>query len=206
MQPARLFTPLIRAFTWHRRWFAAILVVVAVTAGLNALSARASGAVAVVVTATAVPGGATLTADQLTVAWLPADAVPADALTSPQDAVGTEAVVDLPARTVVSPAVLLSDRPAVAPGKVALPIRFSDSSLAGVLSVGCHLDVLGPAAEGSGFSVIAGDVRVIALPTPAAGSPLGGGGSPLVLVEVDQAQAVAISAAAAGTGLSFALR
>jgi Flp pilus assembly protein CpaB len=206
MQPARSLTPLIRAFTWHRRWFAAILAVLAVAAGLNAVSARASGAVAVVITTAAVPAGTTLAADQLRVTWLPADAVPDDALTSPEAAVGAEAVVGLPARAVIIPGMLLSDHPAVTPGKVALPIRFSDASLVGVLSVGCHLDVLGPASSGDGFSVIAGDVRVLAIPSPAATSPLGGGGSPLVLVEVDQPQAVAISAAAAGTGLSFALR
>ena len=206
MQPAQVFTPLIRAFTWHRRWFAAILAALAVAAGLNVLSARASGAVAVVVTTVAVPAGTRLSADQLTLTWLAADAVPDGAITTTAGAVGAEAVVSLPPRTALSPSLLLSDRPAVASGKVALPIRFSDASLAGVLSVGCHLDVLGPDATGHGFSVIAGDVRVIALPAPVGSSPLGGGGNPLVLVEVDQTQAVAISAAAAGSGLGFALR
>ena len=206
MQPARFLTPLIRAFRWHRRWFAAILAVLAVSAGLNAVSARASGAVAVAVTSRAVPAGTALTADQLTLAWLPADAVPTGALTSSDAAVGAEAVISLPPRTVIIPGLLLGDRPQVTAGKVALPIRFSDASLAGVLRVGSRLDVLGPAPGGNGFTVIAGDVRVIALPTAEATSPLGGGGSPLVVVEVDQSQAVAISAAAAGSGLSFALR
>jgi Flp pilus assembly protein CpaB len=206
MQPARILTPLIRAFRWHRRWFAAILAVLAVTAGLNAVSARASGAVAVVVTSRAVPAGTTLTADQLTLAWLPRDAISAGALTDPEAVVGSEAVINLPPRTVIIPGLLLGDRPEVAAGKVALPIRFSDASLAAVLTVGSRLDVLGPAPGGNGFTVIAGDVRVIALPAAQATSPLGGGGSPLVVVEVDQAQAVAISAAAAGSGLSFALR
>ena len=43
MKRAGFLTPLVRAFRWHRRWFAAIFAAIAVLAGLSAINAGTQG-------------------------------------------------------------------------------------------------------------------------------------------------------------------
>ncbi|MBI5028654.1 MAG: hypothetical protein HZB48_07600 [Actinobacteria bacterium] len=201
----RLIDPLRRAFRWHRRGIAALLVAVAVLSGLAAVGPRSSGGVAVVIAARTVPGGATLTPSDLTVALLPPQVVPEGAEGDPGQLVGRTVVVDVPERQALTASVLLDGAGGVGPGLLALPVTFGTTGTVSLLRTGQRLDVLGASAAGSGFGVIAAGVRVVAI-APSDAGLLGGTDPPLVLLEVTSAQAAAVAAAMSVSGLSFALR
>jgi len=207
VHPARLIDSLVRAFRWHRRWFAAILAAVAVLATLDALSPAASGTVSVVVAAHEIAGGSTIAASDLEVLPFPASVVADGAFDDPSGLVGKEVVVTIPARRPLTGADLLDAAALVGPGKVAVPVRFSDAGTVAILRVGSRVDVLGQNAPDAVVGTIARDLRVVAIPGSEAGGALGsssGGG--LVLVEADEAQSAAILAAASGGTLGYVLR
>lgn len=196
-----------RAFRWHRRGFTALFAALAVLAGLNALTTSESGRVSVVVAAQRIDAGAKVAGSDLQVAQLPPAAVPEGALTDPAQAEGLVVVAPVPARRVLVPSDLLGDESQVAPGKVALPVRFGEAASVSLLRVGGRLDVLGPTSDSGGHGVVASQVRVVAIPVGTDSGLLGGGGaSALVLLEVTTREAAAITAAASISALSFALR
>ncbi|MCB0911459.1 MAG: hypothetical protein KDB60_07580 [Propionibacteriaceae bacterium] len=194
-----------RAFRWHRRTFAALFVAVAVLAGLNALTARAGPGIPVVIATRTIPGGATVTADDLALVQAPAEFVADGAFAAIDAVVGSTTVVDVPARATLTASALLGGEGQVAAGHVALPVRFGEASAVALLRVGSRIDVLGPTTGGSEFGVVAADVRVVAIPTAGDGGLLGGGEPALVLLEVNSTQAAQISAAASVSSVSFAL-
>jgi pilus assembly protein CpaB len=201
-----LIESLLRAVRWHRRWFAALFAALAVLAVLNTISNTESSGTSTVVAARSIPGGTKVVADDLRIVRLPPAMVPDDAFIDPGAVIGHTVVIPVSERSVLTPAHLLESDALVAVGKVALPVRFAEATALPLLRVGAHLDVLGAAANGSDFGVVASDVRVVAIPAPSEGGVLGGSQGGLVLVEVDSGQAAAIAAAASVTAVSFALR
>jgi Flp pilus assembly protein CpaB len=183
-----LIESLLRALRSHRRWFAAVFAALAVVA------------------ARSIPGGTTVVADDLRMVRLPPSMVPGAAFTDPAAVIGHTVVIPVPERSVLTSANLLESGALVAVGKVALPVRFAEAAALPLLRIGAHIDVLGAAANGSDYGVVASDVRVVAIPAPSEGGVLGGSQSGLVLVEVDSGQAAAIAAAASISAVSFALR
>jgi hypothetical protein len=132
--------------------------------------------------------------------------VPDGAFTNADAVVGRTLVIAVPERSVLTPANLLESGTLVATGKVALPVRFAEATAVPLLRVGAHIDVLGAAANGADYGVVAADVRVVALPVTSDGGVLGGSQGALVLVEVNSSQAASIAAAASVSAVSFALR
>ncbi len=195
-----------RAFRWHRRWFAALFAGIAVLAALNTFSARDSTAVSAVVAARSISGGARLTAADLLVVKLPAALAAAGSFADSASLIGRTVVTRIPERRVLTDADLLESAGLVAAGKVAMPIRFGESSALPLLRVGGRIDILGPAANGSDYGVVASDVRVVAVPEVGETGMLDSSQGALALVEVDQTQAASIAGAAAVSALSFALR
>lgn len=206
MHPARLIDSLVRAFRWHRRWFAAILASIAVLATLSVLSPSSAGTVPVVVAVHELAGGSTVAAADLVVLPYPADAVPDGAFSEPSGAVGGEVVVTVPARRPLTRADLLDAHSLVAAGKVAVPVRFSDAETVAVLGVGSRIDILGQPGPDAAVTTVAGDVRVVAVPGADRSGVLGSAGGGLVLVEADQAQSAAILTATSAGTLGYVLR
>jgi len=207
MKRAGFLTPLLRAFRWHRRWFAAIFAAIAVLAGLNAVNARTQELREVVVAARPIDGGTTLAATDLRLARLPDDAIPEGAVSDPAAMVGRITKAALPGRRVLVEADVLGGSGGLAAGRVALPVQFGAGQAVALLSSGVRIDVLGPQAGSAGYQVVAADVRVITVVAQAqASGPFGGGEAGPVLLEVDSNQASAILAAASIGSVSFALR
>jgi Flp pilus assembly protein CpaB len=207
VHPTRLIDSLVRAFRWHRRWFAAILAAVAVLATLDALSPAAAGTVPVVVAAHEITGGSAIAASDLEVLQFPASAVADGAFGDPSGLVGKEVVVTIPARRPLTGTDLLDAAALVGPGKVAVPVRFSDAGTVAILHVGSRVDVLGQNGSDAVVGTIARDLRVVAIPGSDVGGVLGsssGGG--LVLVEADETQSAAILSAGSGGTLGYVLR
>ena len=206
MRSVPLFESLLRALRWHRRWFAAVFAAIAALAVLNTLSgAEASGA-PTVVAARSIPGGTTVAAGDLRLVRVPPSLLPDGAFGDPAAVIGHTVVIPVPERSILSRDILVESGALVSVGKVALPVRFADAAALPLLRVGAHIDVLGAAANGSDYGVVAADVRVVAIPAPSEGGVLGGSQNGLVLVEVDSTQAAAIAAAASVSAVSFALR
>jgi Flp pilus assembly protein CpaB len=197
---------LLRALRWHRRWFAALFAALAVLAVLNTFSGVEAAGAPTVVAARSSPGGTMVVAADLRMERLPPSMVPHGAFSDSAAVIGHTVVVPVPERSVLTPAILLESGALVAAGKVALPVRFAEATALPLLHVGGHIDVLGAAASGSDYGVVASDVRVVAIPAPIEGGVLGGSQNALVLVEVDSTQAAAIAAAASVSAVSFALR
>ncbi len=206
MRSLPLVESLLRAFRWHRRWFAALFAALAVLAALNAVSSSQGSGTTIVVAARGIPGGAKVVAADLSTARLPAAMVPEGAFTDAGVVIGRTLVIPVPERGVLTPANLLESGALVAAGKVALPVRFAEATAIPLLRVGAHIDVLGAAANGADYGVVAADVRVVALPEFSDGGVLGGSQGALVLVEVDSSQAASVVAAASVSAVSFALR
>jgi Flp pilus assembly protein CpaB len=198
--------PLLRAFRWHRRWFAALFAALAVLAALNTVSSTGSSGTLVVVAARSIPAGTKVTAEEVALVRLPAAMVADGAFTTLDQAMGRTVVVGVPAHQVLTPSALLGADGQVAPGQVALPVSFGAAATVSLLSVGSRIDVLGADATGSGYGVVATNVRVAGITASEDPGVLGGTGARLVLLDVTSAQASAIVAALSVSALSFALR
>jgi pilus assembly protein CpaB len=203
VNPTKPFHSLLRAFRWHRRWFAAILATVAVFATLNVVSQQSSGAVPTVVAIKEIPGGNVLNDTDLAVVRLPKAMVAEGAFDSVDQLVGKEAIITIPARTVLTRSSLLTEGLEVAPGRLALPVKFGDSATMTALSVGSTIDILGQ--SGDSYTVVASSLRVIAIPNAGQSGVLSSDSAELVMVDVDPTQAGAIATAATAGSLSFAL-
>lgn len=206
MHPARLIDSLVRAFRWHRRWFAAILASVAVLATLSVLSPEASGTVPVVVAAHELAGGSNITAADVEVRPYPVDAVPDGAFSDASGLVGGEVVVTVPVRRPLTRTDLLDSGSLVEMGKVAVPVRFGDADTVAILRVGSRIDILGQPGPDAAVTTVASNVRVVAVPGADRGGVLGSSTSGLVLVEADQNQSAAILTATSVGTLGYVLR
>jgi pilus assembly protein CpaB len=198
----------------HRPVLAAGAAAVAVLAALPVLAPGAGATVPVLTAAHDLAWGAPLQADDVVVARVPASAVPDGALTSAEGARGRlltspvrrgEPITDV---RLVGPA-LLSE-----PGLVAVGVRIADAGVAALLQAGSVVDVLVAAAD-DGFEhpvgpgtaeVVAGRVRVLAVPGGKRATFAGTLDGALVLVAATEAQAARLAAAGATGRLSVALR
>ncbi|MEA4945788.1 MAG: SAF domain-containing protein [Propionicimonas sp.] len=196
-------TSLARAVRWHRRVVAAACAAVAVYAGLTALTDSDRGSV-VLAAGHDIDAGHTLAAGDLTKLRLPAEAVPAGALTDPDQAVGRTVVTLVPARAVLTPRDLVTAGSVVAAGRVALPVSFGDAAPLELLRVGDRIDVLGADKTGE-TAAVAANVRVAALPAADDGGFLGSRHAPPVLLDLSPEEAARVTASAAASTLAFAL-
>jgi Flp pilus assembly protein CpaB len=165
--------------------------------------------VPVVVAATDLPAGATLTAGHLATAFLPADATPAGAATDIDQLSGQvlaapvrggEPVTDV---RVVGPG--LWSR--VPDGLVAAPVRLADLAVATLLRAGDRVDVLAAAAAPDGAvpaaAVVAEAALVLAVPADAdPGSSVPAPGAGLLVLAVPPETARQLAAAGAGASLT----
>lgn len=192
-----------RAISWHRRKLAVVCAVGAVLTGLTAVAPPRPDTVAALRVTADLAGGSTLSAVDLRVDQLPADALPAGALRDPAAALGRTLAGRVPRGQVLSSTDLVGGRRPGSAGRVIAPIRLADAELTALLSDGDLVDVLGADERGSRARPVATGVRVIAVPA-AARDPAAGSG--LVLVEVDRSTANALAAAAVEGQLSVIWR
>jgi pilus assembly protein CpaB len=182
---------------------------IAVLAALPVLAPGAPATVPVLTAGRDLRWGATLQADDLVIARVPAATAPTGVLTVPAEARGRllaspvrrgEPITDV---RLVGPGLLAE------PGLVAVGVRIADAGLAALVRPGSVVDVL--AATGDDFDrpvglapaeVVAGAVRVLAVP---GGRRVGLDGA-LILVAATEAQAARLAAAAATRRLSLVLR
>lgn len=207
----------------HRRVVAALAVATAVAAGLQAVAPAGAATVPVLAAARDLGWGDPLRAGDLQQVRLPADAVPDGALEETAVAVG---------RLLASPVRRgepITDVRLVGPGLLdghdadgdllAVPVRVADPGAAALIGAGDTVDVLAApadafAAEAEADSgpvalpadVVAGDVRVLAVPSRDAAGAVPSAEGALLVVAASSSQAARLARAQATSRLSIAVR
>jgi len=188
---------IVRALRWHRRGAAAVALLVAVLAGLGAVSSFSASGVPLVVAAGDLSPGAVLQATDLTVVTAPPELVPSGAFASPDELVGRPLSVGLTQGTAITTAALtedgLVDHDAA---EVLVPIRVHDADVATLLRVGDRLTIVSATPEGI-VSTVAEHIRVAQLPRSASGGLLSGGSTSGALIVVAVPMSIAARVAAA---------
>lgn len=167
---SRLTRSVRRAVLRRRRLLAAVLTAVAVASGVHAATAPPPARVRVPVAARDLPAGTVLEAEDLTEAGFAPGSVPAGVTRS---APGRTLAAPLRRGEPVTDVRLVG--PALAdgyPDLVAVPVRLPDAGMAALLRVGDRIDLVGADPQGSGASVVAAGVPVLAVPAP---EPAGSG-------------------------------
>jgi len=181
----------------RRRLLAAVLTGVAVAAGVQAATAPPPPSVGVLTAARDLPAGAVLDNDDLVTTEFTPGSVPSGAT---RDAAGRtlaapvrrgEPVTDV---RLLGPALTAGD-----PELTAVPVRLPDAEMVALLEVGDRIDLIATDPQGSGASVVATGVPVLAVPPPAPGTD--GSGQPGALVVVGVAPTEVSGLADAGVRL-----
>jgi pilus assembly protein CpaB len=191
----------------HRRGLRALAVALAVGCGLLAIRPSAPHTELVVAVARDLPSGAVLRAQDLDTIALPIGAVPTGAIRARSAAQGRALAGAVRSGEPLTDARFATYRAGSIPaGFVAATIRLADPDTTAALHVGDHIDVLGvaPASSSGTATVLASDVTIHALPTPASETDNSGGGLVVVLTTSDTAARLA--EAAATSHLSVTIR
>lgn len=206
--PARVRRRLLR----HRRLLAFVLTAAAVVGVVHAVRPPPAPTTSLVVASRDLPAGATLGRADLTVERVPAAAVPAGAEADPVGRVLAggmrrgEPFTDL---RLVGPALARAVDGAGA-ALTAVPVRFGDAGMAGLLRVGDRVRLLTTDPSNGATRAVADEVEVLAVPRAdpseegAATSVTNATGGRLVVVGVDDDLVTTVASAAVGGFLSFA--
>jgi len=191
----------------RRRVIAALLAGLAVWAGLTAVRPSGPATVSVLVSQRPLLGGHPVAADDVGVRELPADALPAEYLHEPGQAVGRPLTVSLPSNAVLVPTSVVTRDSLAAPGLVVLPVTLASTG-AGLIEVGDRIDLLAADSEGEAGQVATGARVVAVLNSTDESSPLSPvqSSGPVVLVELRPDALARVAAAAARGPLGFGLR
>ena len=189
----------------RRRPLAALCAGLAVLAAVQAASTEPHPTVEVLVAASDLPGGTTVTAQDVTTAPYRADTLPTGTLASADQVVGrvlaapvrrNEPVIDL---RLVSPGLLEGY-----PGLVATPVRVADAASVTLLRVGDRVDLVAADPEGRAAQPVARAAPVVALPAVGGvDADLQRGG--LVVVAVPEEQALTLARLTVTHVLSYVL-
>lgn len=204
-----------RAVLARRRLLAAACVGVAVLAGLRATSPVAPPRVEVPVLTRDVPAGAVLVAGDVAMVGYSPEAVPDGVVADPQGRMVAGPVArgePITATRLLGPGLLGevdgTGRPAgvrAGVGLTAMPVRFPDSAMAGLLRVGDLLDVLAVDPQGGEPREVSADARVLALPQPpASGTATDGLPGQLVVLGVASGTVTQVADASVRLFLTFA--
>ena len=196
-----------RAVLRRRRLLVAVLVAVAVGAGLRSVAAPPPPVVEVLVAATDLPAGTVLEPDDLRPVAVPPEAVPSSTASAP-----TGRTLAAPLRRgepVTDVRLVGPDLTEGLDDVVAVPLRLPDAGSVGLLRVGDVVDLVGADPRGGGASTVASGARVLALPSTASDAPgTGATGLPgrLLVVGVAPEEVDALVAATVDTVMTYVWR
>jgi Flp pilus assembly protein CpaB len=159
---APILRPVRRAVLARRRLLAALLTAVAVTTGLHAATATPPPEVRVVVAAHDLPSGTVLGDEDLRTVEFRPGSVPAGVAAAPA---GRTLAAPLRAGEPVTDVRLIGPPLTEGyPGLAAVPVRLPDAAMADLLAVGDRVDLVSADPQGTGATVVASGVPVLALP------------------------------------------
>lgn len=196
-----------RSLRRYRRPLIALLVGIAVAAGVSAASRPAGSLATVLVSSRPLAGGALLTAQDVALVQWPVEALPASYLSDPAEAIGRIVTVPLPANTVVVDSAVVTARGLVAEGMTAVPVSVM-ATAAGLIRVGDRVDLYG-LTQDEHATLLAARARVLAVVGQEGAGVLGAtssGDGVTLVVEVTASGAPALVAEASRGPLGFSLR
>jgi pilus assembly protein CpaB len=202
----RFLRDLRRAVSWHRRKLAVVAAIAAVLSAVSAAAPAGPPTLRVVRAAAELPSGALVGAQDVSLAEVAEDALPRGALVDPALVIGHRVLGPVAEGQVLTRVHLLAGQVGVAAGHVVSPLRIADPEVATLLHPGAAIDVIAADPEGAAATVVAKEVKVLAIPPPQselANSTATEGA--LVLVEVDDKTATLLAQAAATTRISLVL-
>ena len=187
----------------HRRPIAASLAALSVFAIIGAVSDSGGPTQSVVIAATDITAGTTLTAADLTTTDFPVDLIPPGTVSDPSAVTGEVVTSGVAVGEAITSSRLLGSRPEAGQGRVAAPVRLADAGVAGLLAPGDTVDIIAASTDGSA-RVVARDARVITRPIPPAtfGTQTGS----LVLLAVTPDEATRLAGVATTRALSAVLQ
>lgn len=185
----------------RRRPLAALLVAVAVLAGLRSLAPPPPETVAVIVAAHDLPGGATLGSGDLAEVALPPDAVPARLLDRTTLVGRTLGAPVARGEPLTSARVLGEGLPSAYPGRTTMPVRLPDGDGVGLLRAGDRVDLLATDPETASSVVLTRAAVVVAVPQSAGAGELPGR---LVVLAVWPSDVTRVASATARDWIGFA--
>lgn len=185
----------------RRRLLAVLFAVAAVAAGVRTAMPPEPATVDVVVATRALPAGAVLEEDDVTVVAWPPDAAPGAVVADP---VGAALAGAVGRGEPITTARLLGRSAADAqPGHTAVPVRLSDAAQAGLLEVGMRIDLLATDPKAGSSRTVAPDTTVLAMPAPPEGVA-GGAVGRVVVLAVPDALVETVTAATVSAYVTFA--
>ena len=196
-----------RSLRRYRRPLIALLVGIAVAAGVSAASRSTGTTAPALVTLREIDGGALVTAADVARVDVPLSALPERYLSDPNTAIGRIATVPLPANAVVLESSILTAGGLVAEGLTAVPVSVM-AIAGGLVRVGDRVDLYG-VTEDDRPGLLASRARVVAIVGQDGVEVLGASsatGSLTLVVEVSPSAAPALVAQAAQGALGFTLR
>ena len=197
----------IRLLTYrYRRPLAAGSAGLAVLLTLSVLRPAAPPTIDVLVAATDLPPGATITASDITTRAVSPDTI---GLTNPDQVIGHMLATGIAAQEPITTTRLATGvgASALASGETAVPIRLADAALAEFLQPGDVIDLV--SADDVGGQIIAEAVRVITIPRQDSSGFLSGSNlraSSLLLVAVPRRAATEVAASALRGPLAAVVR
>jgi len=159
---ARIARPVRRAVLRRRRPLAAVLTAVAVATGIHAAAAPPPPRIGVPVATHDLAAGSVIAPADLAEADFAPGSVPTGLARSPA---GRVLAAPVRAGEPVTDVRLVGRALAASyPGLTALPVRLPDAGMVGLLHVGDRIDLVAADPQGTGASVVAAAVPVLALP------------------------------------------
>jgi len=191
----------VRVLRWHRRWIAAAAAFAAVFSAMGALQPHRTPTVTVVAAARDLPGGTTLAASDLLRLELPRDAAPDGVVADAASLVGRVVNAPITVRSPITRATVSTGADLARQGYVVVAVPLPNQALAGLLTTGARIDLIGPGKLG----VVASNARVVAAPSAEEGSILSAS-QRVLLVEVTPEIAATLAGALDAGGVTIAVR
>jgi pilus assembly protein CpaB len=145
---------------------------------------------------TSVPAGTALQEGQVALQAVAASAVPQDAVTTVDVALGQTVIAGLTPGQILTTPLLLTPRAVSRPGRVLTPLRLQDAGVVGLLRAGEVVDVLATDPDTAETAVVATGVRVVVAPSSSEERLPTSTEDVLLLIEVDRPAATRLAAAA----------
>lgn len=197
-----------RLFVYRfRRPLAAASAALAVLLLAATLRPASTDLVDVIVSASDLPPGATLGAQDLSVLAMPSAYLPPGAVMNADDAVGRTIAAAISAGEPLTQSRLVATGPR-ADGLHTVPVRLADAEAATLLAPGSVIDLVLTSRDGTA-RVVAEAAQVVTVPQRASATGLGGASrtaGSLIVVATDRRTAVALAAAGTQPGLGVVLR
>jgi hypothetical protein len=169
--------------------------VVALLAGLSWWAETNAPGIEVVVAASSLQANQQVSSGDVKLVRIPAEAVPKDALTSTDAAIGRRVVHGVSEGSVLGGDAFASST-LVAAGidEVLVPIRLADEGIVALLNVGSRITIVGSNYDAHA-TILASSVRVALLPTGSSSALTGASSGALILVACSKSVAITLAGA-----------